>query len=46
MTKKPKSTKKKFEQMATKISPAAAEVWNAICDSLKTDTYHMLQNFI
>jgi hypothetical protein len=32
--------------MGTKISPAAAEVWNAICDSLKTDTYHMLQNFI
>jgi len=32
--------------MGTKISPAAAEVWNAICDSQKTDTYHMLQNFI
>ena len=32
--------------MGTKISPAAAEVWNAICDSLRTDTYHMLQNFI
>jgi hypothetical protein len=32
--------------MGTKISPAKAEVWNAVCDSLKTDTYHMLQNFI
>jgi hypothetical protein len=32
--------------MGTKISPAEAEVWNAVCDSLKTDTYHMLQNFI
>jgi hypothetical protein len=36
----------KFVSMATKISPDAAEVWNAVCDSLKTDTYHMLQNFI
>jgi hypothetical protein len=36
----------KFVTMATKISPDAAEVWNAVCDSLKTDTYHMLQNFI
>lgn len=32
--------------MGTKISPAAAEVWNAICDSIGTDTYHILQNFI
>lgn len=46
MSKKPKPTEEKFKQMATKISPDAAEVWNAICDSLKTDTYHMLQNFI
>ena len=36
----------KFEQMATKISPAAAEVWDAICQARQTDTYHMLQNFI
>jgi hypothetical protein len=36
----------KFVSMATKVSPDAAEVWNAVCDSLKTDTYHMLQNFI
>ncbi len=36
----------KFVPMGTKISPAAAEVWNAICDSMGTDTYHMLQNFI
>jgi hypothetical protein len=32
--------------MATKISPAAAEVWDAICQARQTDTYHMLQNFI
>ena len=36
----------KFVPMGTKISPAAAEVWNSICDSMGTDTYHMLQNFI
>ena len=36
----------KFVPMGTKISPASAEVWNAICDSMGTDTYHMLQNFI
>ena len=36
----------KFVPMATKISPAAAEVWDAICQSRQTDTYHMLQNFI
>ena len=46
MKKKPKPTDKKFEQMATKISPAAAEVWDAICQARQTDTYHMLQNFI
>lgn len=43
---KPKSTDEKFVPMATKISPAAAEVWDAICQARQTDTYHMLQNFI
>lgn len=37
---------KKYAEMATKISPAAAEVWNEICEARKTNTYHMLQNFI
>lgn len=46
MTKKPKPTDEKFVPMATKISPAAAEVWDAICQARQTDTYHMLQNFI
>ena len=36
----------KFVPMGTKISPAAAKVWNAICKSIGTDTYHILQNFI
>ena len=36
----------KFVPMATKITPAAAEVWDAICQARQTDTYHMLQNFI
>lgn len=46
MTTKKKKSKKKFEQMATKISPDAAVVWDAICQARQTDTYHMLQNFI
>lgn len=46
MKKKPKPTDEKFVPMATKISPAAAEVWDAICQARQTDTYHMLQNFI
>lgn len=46
MKKKPKPTDEKFVAMATKISPAAAEVWDAICQARQTDTYHMLQNFI
>ena len=46
MKKKQKPTDEKFKQMATKISPAAAEVWDAICQARQTDTYHMLQNFI
>ena len=37
---------KKFVPMGTKVSPAAAVVWDAICNSLETDTYHMLQQFI
>lgn len=37
---------KKFVPMGTKISPSAAVVWDAICNSLETDTYHMLQQFI
>jgi hypothetical protein len=32
--------------MGTKISPAMAVVWNAVCDALHTDTYHLLQQFI
>lgn len=36
----------KFIPMGTKISPAMAEVWNAICEALSTDTYHLLQQFI
>lgn len=35
-----------FEPMGTKVSPAMAQVWNAICESLGTDTYHLLQQFI
>ena len=41
-----KKKKQRFVPMATKIAPWAAEVWNEICESLGTDTYHMLQNFI
>ena len=37
---------KKFVPMGTKISPSAAVVWDAICNSLETDTYNMLQQFI
>ena len=36
----------KFEPMGTKIDPAMAVVWNAVCEALGTDTYHMLQHFI
>ena len=32
--------------MGTKVAPWAASVWNAICEALETDTYHMLQQFI
>lgn len=41
-----KEDKEKFVPMGTKVSPEMAEVWNAVCDSLNTDTYHMLQAFI
>lgn len=37
---------KGFEPMGTKIDPAMAVVWNAVCQALGTDTYHMLQHFI
>lgn len=36
----------KFEPMGTKIAPWAAVVWNAVCEALNTDTYHLLQQFI
>lgn len=38
--------KEKFEPMGTKVSPAMAVVWNAVCNALGTDTYHLLQQFI
>lgn len=41
-----KKEKAKYVPMGTKISPAAAVVWDAICQARQTDTYHMLQNFI
>lgn len=40
------SKKERFEPMGTKVAPWAAVVWNAVCDALGTDTYHMLQQFI
>lgn len=40
------NNQKGFEPMGTKISPAMAQVWNAICEALGTDTYHLLQQFI
>ena len=36
----------KFEPAGTKLNPAMAVVWNAVCDALGTDTYHLLQHFI
>ena len=38
--------RERYEPCGTKISPEAAVLWNEICDSLETDTYHMLQWFI
>lgn len=43
---KKKDNKDKFEPMGTKVSPDMAAIWNEICQSLGTDTYHMLQWFI
>lgn len=38
--------KEKFVPMGTKVNPAMAVVWDAICNALETDTYHLLQHFI
>ncbi len=38
--------KDKYENQATKISPSMTIVWDAICQSLGTDTYHILQRFM
>lgn len=35
----------KYNVLSTKISPAMAEVFNQICDALKVDTYHIMQQF-
>lgn len=36
----------KFEPKGTKISPAMAAVWDAVCRALNTNTYDMIQQFI
>lgn len=41
-----KTDETKFVPMGTKISPEMAVVWDAVCQALGTDTYHMLQHFI
>ncbi len=38
--------KEKYVPMGTKVSPAMADVINAICDSLGVDVYHLLQQFL
>lgn len=38
--------KEKYVVMSTKVSPCVSEVWDAICNALETDTYHLLQHFI
>lgn len=38
--------KEKYMVMSTKVSPWVAEVWDAVCNALETDTYHLLQHFI
>lgn len=38
--------KEKYVVMGTKVSPWVAEVWDAVCNALETDTYHLLQHFI
>ena len=35
-----------FEPKGTKISPAMAVVWDAVCEALGTNTYDLIQNFI
>ena len=45
MTKKQTTNSERFEQLGTKIDPAAAEVLNACCDALQVDVYHLLQWF-
>lgn len=36
----------KFEPKGTKISPAMAVVWDAVCEALGTNTYDLIQQFI
>lgn len=38
--------KEKYVVMSTKVSPWVAEVWDAVCNALETDTYHLIQHFI
>lgn len=38
--------KERYVVMSTKVSPWVAEVWDAVCNALETDTYNMLQLFI
>lgn len=40
------TTDERSVPMGTKVTPAAAVVWNEICQAKQTDTYHMLQMFI
>ena len=35
-----------FEPKGTKISPAMAVVWDAVCEALGTNTYDLIQQFI
>ena len=35
-----------FEPKGTKINPAMAVVWDAVCDALGTNTYDLIQQFI
>jgi hypothetical protein len=41
-----KDKEEKYVPMGTKVSPWAADVWNEVCNSLHTDTYHLLQQFV
>lgn len=38
--------KEKYVVMGTKVAPWVAEVWDAVCNALETDTYHLLMHFI